>query len=1121
MSQTSSKISMPASRFKELRELFGRVFKHYQPSWWWMVLGAILLFSFNAFLEMNPDIAVMFGGNRSYLDLHVVETDSVVALKVENQRYGLSQNFEYIVLSPSFELQGSLDEKIYEQVKSNYQDIEIKIRVDGKTILTQNVYANFVGSQPNATSSGGHPLKIPVNLPDLGDHRVEVILTSIGGGETKEIDQYSVDVRRVNNPPSAPVILGASRSVEPDVIVINGFADPNAMIEIKEGDTIISGTLSDNLGHFVTPIKLQSLDSPITVYASNSSLFNSLFYPSNPPTSGLTTSDELIFNLRDGIVAKNLVVDTNYKISLGYQSLNQEFSFTLPANYPGVPEITSNKINLEKYLKILSGTILVNNQEIGYRFNDNQPIINLSDETAEINLNENGYSSSDFNYWGDSDFDFTFPDGFPLPGNTGQFQIFFSKDQRYSVETEPDLIEGNLYTWKKIAPGQTISVKLIRQDQRTSIRALSNLDFYEIAGDNGILRDVLRFGFQLLQAFSLLAGLWLIYSSKRLFYPSMLFIYARAILVLGIQILFISMFWELFSYSVLRYAYNWLAQNAFLYFSKEVGGFFQFYSSITFYPLTKAFVMLFFSVILMLIGKFLVSRKKYYIAGVLRTMASAVDYSVALLITAVILSFTHSVFFQDLSVNQFSIYTTMAVGGVTIYAIINRSFDAGDLLLNRFSIKKINWKLRLTKISLFAVALFLAYESGSVFWDITDVDFITNFTYRVQTIITRLGNFSLPFTFLFVLLAGIDLGRKAPWKLIGKTVDEYSGKVLQVKSWVGWSTYESNYLLFGQVLFAGYVVGTNDTWILLPISFLVAWLVYRYVLIESPYQISQITYLEKYIRLNRSNLLAQLAQDLAFLKLQKKKEEVLVNLANGKINPSEYEKTVLTLDSEMQSLKKPELDIPGVRVKDIVLAIGTFDKPIDNAVLGLRSAFLLQLPLLYIFIQYYLFKEIYSSSLHLWMILISQLISFVSRWLVMGFLFGLLYEFIRGNNGLRKSLFVSGAYALSILPYRLLIVNSISGASSYLFEIGQMSIFMICLGLLMDWETLKSQGYRFSYLKVVVSDIPSLVSVSSVLITTIGVVITSLLSGQLAQLLNGVATSILPNIVNLPLPPGP
>lgn len=1111
------RVSIPASRFKELRELFWYVFRRYQPSWWWIVVGSLFLLAFNAFLKQNQDISTIFGRNRDYLDLQVIESDDIVLLEVGNQRYGLSQNIEYIALSQNFEIQGSLDERVYEQAKINYQEIGLKVKVDGRVVFSQS-FPEFLSSDFYSNPSEKYPINIPVKLQDLGDHHLEVVLTATRGNEAKEIDKFSVNIRRVNNPPSAPVLLGVSRSVEPNVIVINGFADPNSIIEIKEGTELVSGALSDNLGHFASSIKLQSLDSPITVYASNSALFYSLFYPSNPPSSGLTASPEITFNLEDGLVAKELSVDTNYKVSLGYQSLNQEFSFTLPSNYPGIPEITSNRIDIEDYLRLLSGTILFNNQEIIYRFNDNQPIINLSDETAKINLNENGYSSSDFNYWGDSDFDIAFPYGFPLPGNTGQFQILFAEGQRYSVETEPDLIEGNLYTWKKISPGQTISVKLIHQDQRASISALSNLNYYDIAGDNELLGDVLRFSFQLLQGLSLLAGLWVIYHSTRLKTPSLLFTYARMILVLGIQILFISIFWEFFSYSLLQHIYSWIAQSASFYFSEEISAFLQFYNSAIFYPFTKAFIMLLFSVILMLAGRVFTSQKKYYIAGILKIMASAVDFSVALLFTAIILSFTHSFFYQDLSINQFSIYSAMVIGGVTIYAIAARSFDAGNLLLNDFSPRKADWKIRLTKLTLFVASLFLAYENGSVFWDIKDVNFVDNFTYRVQTIVTRLGNFILPFTFLFVLLVGLDIGRKMPWKTIGKTANQYTGKLLQVKSWSGWSTYEMDYILLGQVLFAGYVVGTSDTWIMLPVSFLVAWFVYRYILIESPFHISQLAYLEKYIRLNRSSLLAQLAQDLAFLKLQKKKEEVLVNLANGKVNPSEYEKTISALDIEMHSLKKSELIIPGIRVKDIVLSIGTFDKPIDNALLGLKNAFLLQLPLLYVFVQYYLFKEISSSSLHLWLVLLSQLVSFISRWLVMGFFFGLLYELIRGNNGLRKSLFVSGAYAISILPYRLLVASSASGVSSYLFEIGQMAIFMICLGLLMDWETLKSHRYQFSYLKVVVSDIPSLVSVSSVLITTIGVVITSLLSGQLAQLLNGVVTAILPTVINLPLP---
>jgi hypothetical protein len=321
---------------------------------------------------------------------------------------------------------------------------------------------------------------------------------------------------------------------------------------------------------------------------------------------------------------------------------------------------------------------------------------------------------------------------------------------------------------------------------------------------------------------------------------------------------------------------------------------------------------------------------------------------------------------------------------------------------------------------------------------------------------------------------------------------------------------EKFWKVLGLIFFVGYIIGMRDAIFSFPVSALVAIIVFRYVFAPQE-KIDQINFLFEKIHNNRSKLLTQLANDLAATKLYSKLSQLLVNLSSGKITPSEYDASETIIKKEIEHIENEKL-ISEISSKDFVLAVGPDRYPINNAFLGSRWAFWLQVPLLFLLFNAYISEGRYSP----WVSLLVSIFSFIFRWVIIGFTFGLFYERIRGNNGLRKALTLTLAIMVAYLPYRLILSSWSTTLQSFVLQMGFTALFLLALGLLFDWETLKRHGYGISYMQVVFSDMPSMVYASSFLLTTLTVVITTVLSGQLTQVLTAIVNGLLPVITNTP-----
>jgi hypothetical protein len=329
---------------------------------------------------------------------------------------------------------------------------------------------------------------------------------------------------------------------------------------------------------------------------------------------------------------------------------------------------------------------------------------------------------------------------------------------------------------------------------------------------------------------------------------------------------------------------------------------------------------------------------------------------------------------------------------------------------------------------------------------------------------------------------------------------------------------EKLFLMVGQLIFAGFVVGTKGQWLLFPISFLLAIPLYRYLILPASATVP-LLYQAARIRAQMHSLIENIARSMAVEHLQKRLDTLLVNLSSGKLAPSEYEKATQEIRKEQESLQTGDETIAGVPARDVVFAIGPHEGPGKNAFLAARWGLLLLVPLIVLYLLVNLRSEVNPNQPFYWLSLALQLSIFIGRYLFISTFYGAYFEYIRGDNGLKKALFLSAFIAATLLPYQVFSLGANRNALfSFVLEVGQIAYFLIGLGLAFTWETLRRNGFPAKHLRIVISDVPSLVTAGSLVVTTIGVIITSLLQGQLTTILTTVMRVVLPTL-SLP-PPG-
>jgi hypothetical protein len=200
-----------------------------------------------------------------------------------------------------------------------------------------------------------------------------------------------------------------------------------------------------------------------------------------------------------------------------------------------------------------------------------------------------------------------------------------------------------------------------------------------------------------------------------------------------------------------------------------------------------------------------------------------------------------------------------------------------------------------------------------------------------------------------------------------------------------------------------------------------------------------------------------------------------------------------------------------------VLSLGPSASPWLNAVRSTRYGLLLQMVPLLIYAAFFLPGTLNSNDPRLWLDLVSRLTLFVSEWAALAFFFGLFFEHLAEPTGLRKGLRF-GLIVLAItLPWRLLAASQGRAVPSVIaFDALELVLFVSALGLLFDLIVLGIDMSQFSQIRAAVGSLTATSGLRPVaifaggLLTAGAVAITSVLEGQITELVSSVLSPFLP-----------
>jgi hypothetical protein len=174
-------------------------------------------------------------------------------------------------------------------------------------------------------------------------------------------------------------------------------------------------------------------------------------------------------------------------------------------------------------------------------------------------------------------------------------------------------------------------------------------------------------------------------------------------------------------------------------------------------------------------------------------------------------------------------------------------------------------------------------------------------------------------------------------------------------------------------------------------------------------------------------------------------------------------------------------------------------------------------PLLLLYIFVFLLKEIRPFYSLFWLWFFTRLVVFIMDGLVGAFFFGFFFNWIRGASGLKKGINISLAIILCLLPSWIapLSSSSVTNLMALLFRACQTFLFFTILGVwAFDYKNYREAlSEEFQWKKFArFGDMPGATALLSVVLTSLGVIVTTVLTGQFTTIVTQIIKVALPSI---------
>jgi|GEM_PF-3392363 len=329
-------------------------------------------------------------------------------------------------------------------------------------------------------------------------------------------------------------------------------------------------------------------------------------------------------------------------------------------------------------------------------------------------------------------------------------------------------------------------------------------------------------------------------------------------------------------------------------------------------------------------------------------------------------------------------------------------------------------------------------------------------------------------------------------------------------------------LSLGTLIFSSYLVGLDPSLFWFPVPFALALYLFKRMVVLDPDRRKIINAALPEVLSARGAVIRALKGHANPKQLQDALGKLEKKFNSADISFDDYQKRKKQIEDFLEKDDAQWPVIGKVKAKDVVLSVGPSSSNWGNGCQALKQSVYLVVPLLLLYTFVFLLKDIrpYYSLFYLWFF--TRLMVFAVDAFVGAFFFGFFFNSIRGSSGLKKGITISVAIILCLLPSWIapLSSSSVTNLFALLFRAGQTFLFFTFLGVFaFDYKNYREAvKEEFQWKKFArFGDMPSATTFLSVTLTSIGVTLTTVLTGQFTSIVTQIIKTALPSV---PIPPG-
>jgi hypothetical protein len=399
---------------------------------------------------------------------------------------------------------------------------------------------------------------------------------------------------------------------------------------------------------------------------------------------------------------------------------------------------------------------------------------------------------------------------------------------------------------------------------------------------------------------------------------------------------------------------------------------------------------------------------------------------------------------------------------------------------------------------LIIVAAIFTYPADNILFHIYSVHTWQKVMFPLQQLFSELSNLA-PYALILVIFTFLRrLENNHPSGTISPTEKNYS---------LGFSV--------SALLFSSYLVGVDPSWFWVPIPFLLSLYLFPRLVLLSQEKQTAVSGLVTEIRAQRGSSIRAMKDRANARQMQEALAKLEKKFNAGDLSLTDYENRSKQIEDYLQQDQASWSPRTSLKTKDVVLSVSPFGSNWENAWWAAKKSLYLMAPLLLIYVLVFLLKDIQSfySYFYLWFAV--RVASFMLDGIVGALFFGFFFNSIRGSSGLKKGMNISFAIILCLLPSWIapLSASSVTNLIALVFRAGQTFLFFTILGVwAFDYKTYRDAlGEQFEWKKFAkFGDMPGATTFVSITLTSLGVALTTVLTGQF--------TSIVTQIIKVALP---